>query len=202
MVTWFAAMGRRGSRARSAGAMPGRTAGRPGRRALVAVLVGLALVAVACSGGGPAQPGGSAQPGGGSGGGNAGGKVVGDVCGLLTPEELKAQLGVDFPAGTVKFVSGSTATCDWETPVGQSSALVSLTVEAFDSTQWDMTKKRDSARPVPGLGDDAVFGFLDVLWVKKGDLDFTIQMVILPAPSAATLDAAKIELAKLVLSRL
>jgi hypothetical protein len=178
------------------------------------VVACLAAVAVACSGGGSVQPGasvqpgGSTEPGGGSaagnaGGGNAGGgKVVGDVCGLLTPEELKAQLGVDFPPGTAKDVSGSTATCDWETQAGQSSALVSLSVEEFDSTMWDKTKKLNGARPVPGLGDDAVFGFLDSLNVEKGDLDFTIQMVMMPAPSAATLDAAKIELAKLVLSRL
>ena len=209
MVSWFAVTRRQGSRARSAGAaMPGRTAGRPTGGTFVVLVAGLALVAVACSAGAPAQPGGSAGPGGGATGGNAtggnagGGKVVGNVCGLLTPEELKAQLGVDFPPGTAKNVSGSTATCDWEAQAGQSSALVSLSVEAFDSTMWDMTKKLQGARPVPGLGDDAVFGFLDVLNVKKGDLDFTIQVVIMPAPSTGTLDAAKIELAKLVLSRL
>ena len=212
MVTWFAAMGRRGSRARGAGAaIPGRSEGRPRGWALVVVAC-LVAVAVACSGGGSAQPGGSTEPGGGSGGGSSsggsssggssgGGKVVGNVCGLLTPEELKAQLGVDFPPGVAKDVSGSTATCDWEAQGGQSGALVSLSVEEFDSTQWNMMKKVNGARPVPGLGDDAVFGFLDVLYVKKGDLDFTIQVVIMPAPSGS-LDAAKIELAKLVLSRL
>lgn len=209
MVTWFAVTGLQGYRTRTvAAATPRRPGGRPRGWALAVVVACLAAVAVACSGGGTAQTGGSTEPGGGSGGGNAGGgnagggKVVGDVCGLLTPEDLKAQLGVDFPAGTAADVSGSTATCDWETQAGQSSALVSLSVEEFDSTMWDKTKKLDGARPVPGLGDDAVFGFLDTLNVKKGDLDFTIQMVVMPAPSAATLDAAKIELAKLVLSRL
>ena len=45
-------------------------------------------------------------------------------------------------------------------------------------------------------------GAPDPLNMKKGDRDFTIEVVIMPAPSANTLDAAKIELAKLVLSRL
>jgi len=180
--------------------MPGRHEGRPGGRALVAVVAWLAAVTVACSGGGAAQPGGSTEAGGGSAAGNAGGgKVVGDVCGLLTTEELKGQLGVDFPPGIAKDVSGSTATCDWEAQAGQSSALVSLSLEEFDSTLWSKTKKL--ARPVPGLGDDAVFDSFDVLYVKRGNLDFTIQMVV-AGPSAANLDAVKLELARLVLSRL
>lgn len=34
-------------------------------------------------------------------------------------------------------------------------------------------------RPVPGLGDDAFFdGFLDVLFVRVGDLDFQLQIVL------------------------
>lgn len=153
------------------------------------------------AGGGAATPppgGGSTPPGGGS---SADGKVVGDVCGLLTPDELKTQLGVDFPQGTVKQVSGSTANCDWETSSGLSGALVSLTVEEFDEGQWKIAKKVEGARPQSGLGDDALFGFLDVLYVKKDNLDFTIQVVLMPAPTGS-LDNAKIELAKLVLSRL
>ncbi len=177
----------------------------PGR--LLVIVLATAFVA-ACgagatpTGGGPTDGGAASPAGGGTGGGTGGGKVVGDVCGLLTPEELKAQLGVDFPPGTAKDVSGSTATCDWEASAGQSSALVSLSVEAFDQSMWNITKKLNGARPVPGLGDDAVFGFLDVLNVKKGDRDFTIEVVIMPARPAATLDAAKIELAKLVLPRM
>ena len=163
----------------------------PGRLLVIALA---AAFVTACGAG--------ATPSGGGRGPTGGGKVVGDVCGLLRPEELKAQLGVDFPAGTEKQVSGSTATCDWEAQAGQSSALVSLSVEVFDAGMWDMTKKLQGARPVPGLGDDAVFGFLDILNVKEGSLDFAIEVVIMPAPSAATLVAAKIELAKLVLSRL
>jgi hypothetical protein len=188
--------------------MSGRDEGRPAGWTLAVVVACLAAVAVACSGGGLAQPGGSTQPGGGAGGGSAAGsssssgKVVDNVCGLLTPEELKAQLGVVFPAGTEAQVSGSTATCDWEVQAGLSGAIVSLTVEAFRAAQWDMTKKGQGARPVPGLGDDAVFGFLDTLNVKKGSLDFTIEAVVTPARSADNLEAAKIELAKLVLSRL
>ena len=172
----------------------------PGR--LLVIALAAALVA-ACgggatpAGGGPANGGATTPPGGGTGGG----KVVGDVCGLLTPAELKARLGVDFPAGTEKQVSGSTATCDWEVQGGQSNAIVSLSVEKFEQSQWNIAKKLNGARPLSGLGDDAVFGFLDVLYVKKGDLDFTIEVVIMPAPSGS-LDAAKIELAKLVLSRL
>ena len=175
----------------------------PGRLLVIA----LATAFVTACGAGATPSGGGGGPTGRSsptvgGGSTGGGKIVGDVCGLLKPEELKAQLGVDFPAGTEKQVSGSTATCDWEAQAGQSSALVSLSVEVFDAGMWDMTKKLQGARPVPGLGDDAVFGFLDILNVKKGSLDFAIEVVIMPAPSAATLDAAKIELAKLVLSRL
>ena len=80
MVTWFVVMGRRGSRARGAGAaMPGRHEGRPGGRALAAAVAGLALVAVACSGAGSAQPGGSTEPGGGATGGNAAGGSSGSA---------------------------------------------------------------------------------------------------------------------------
>lgn len=185
-----------------------RTPGRLLVIALAAAFVTACGAGATPSGGGGGPTGGSSPTAGGgssptAGGGPTGGsKVVGDVCGLLRPDELKAQLGVDFPAGTEKQVSGSTATCDWEAQAGQSSALVSLSVEVFDAGMWDMTKKLQGARPVPGLGDDAVFGFLDVLNVKKGGLDFTIEVVMMPAPSAATLDPAKIELAKLVLSRL
>ncbi len=180
---------------------------RPGR--LLAIALAAVLVA-ACggnatpAGGAPPPAGGGAptQPGyGTAGGGSGSGKVVGDVCSLLSPAELRAQLGVDFPPGTEKLVSGSTATCDWESSAGQSSAIVSLSVERFDQAQWNITKKLNGARPQSGLGDDAVFGFLDVLYVKKGNLDFTIEVVVMPAP-AGSLDAAKIQLAKLVLSRL
>jgi hypothetical protein len=181
----------------------------PGR--VLAIALATALVA-ACSGsatpaGGstagagattPAGAGATAPTGGGS---SINGKVVADVCSLLTPAEMKAQLGVDFPPGKVPEVSGSTATCEWQTPAGQSSALVSLSVEQFDQGQWNIAKKLNGARPQSGLGDDALFGFVDVLYVKKGDRDFTIQVVMMPAPSGS-LDEAKIELAKLVLSRL
>ena len=80
MVTWFAAMGRRGSRARGAGAaMPGRHEGRPGGRALAAAVAWLAAVTVACSGGGSTQPGGSRGSDGGSGGGSSSGGSSGSA---------------------------------------------------------------------------------------------------------------------------
>lgn len=188
-----------------------RVASRHPARLFTFVLVG-ALVA-ACAGGAtpaagsPAGGGAAASVGSGGaapagGGAPANGKVVGDVCSLLTPAELKAQLGVDFLAGTAKDVSGSTATCDWEVQGVQASALVSLMVEQFDQGQWNIAKKLTGARPQAGLGDDALFGFLDVLYVKKGDRDFTIEVVMSPALDPAALDTAKIELAKLVLSRM
>ncbi len=218
MVAWLVWVDRRGSGARSGGIVTSGRRESRGRGWGVAVVVTCLAVAVAaCSGGGAtqasstsaaraAQPAGSADAATGNGdsggAGAANGKVVAEVCGLLAPAELKAQLGIDFPAGTAKDVSGSSATCEWEAQTGQSNALVSLTVEAFDPAQWAITKKLNGARPVPGLGDDAVFGFLDVLNVKKGDRDFTIEIVLMPAPSAAAMDSTKIELAKLVLPRL
>jgi hypothetical protein len=78
MFSRFAAMCRRGPRVLGVSAdLPDRDEGRPGRGALVSIAACLAAVAVACSGGGPAQPGGSSGPGGATGGGNAGGSSSG-----------------------------------------------------------------------------------------------------------------------------
>jgi hypothetical protein len=191
---------------------------------LAALAAILAAASIGCSGGGGIASAGApgsaagvaasaADAGGGNGSGAAAsptgiagaptaGKIVEDVCSLLSTPDLKSVLGIDFPAGSAKDVSGSTATCDWEVHTGTTDALVSLVVESFDQGQWDIAKKLDGSRTVPGLGDDAVLGFLDVLDVKKGDRDFTIEIVLMPAASAATLDDQKIQLARLVLGRL
>lgn len=97
MSSWCASAGRRCPRVRGVrAAMPGRHEGRPGRWALIRCAALLAVVAVACSGGGSTQPGGSTEPGGGSRGGSAGGSS-----GSAPSSDVTATPPGPVPAGLV-----------------------------------------------------------------------------------------------------
>jgi hypothetical protein len=95
--------------------------------------------------------------------------------GVLTQEEVSAILGqsVTSAEGAATDMEYKTATLSLETTVG---------VENEDDSEGSMAGARKATgmlggtpEDVPHLGDDAFFGAMSVLYVRKGDTVITIQ---------------------------
>jgi hypothetical protein len=140
-------------------------------RTAIALLTALFLLASACSG--AAQPPGGASPAGASpaGGGasasstaSGGGGSKPDPCTLLSPDDLKAQIGVafqpDYPVPPDE--------CDWA-KVGGFTATITLTIKDIGSDGWGCILGAES---VAGIGDAACFdGGNGLLHVRHGSWD-------------------------------
>ena len=104
--------------------------------------------------------------------GSAGGSVGGakpDPCTLLTPDDLKAQLGAPFQAGVlVGSTSAPTVQCQWA-KVGGYTATLSLSIDDIGSSGFGCLPP---VQPVSGVGDEACFdGGGGLLHVRHGSWD-------------------------------
>ena len=165
---------------------------------VLAIALGLALVGCSGASGTPASgaaggAGGSGSNGGGaatstpaSGGGAStgnGAAVVPDPCTLLTPDEIKAQFGVEVAATGASGASAGAASpqCTWQaTAINQPLAGVDLTIEKLDPGFFDYSRNAAANHvDVAGLGDGAFFSAPSspyTLYVKKGNWQITLYV--------------------------
>jgi hypothetical protein len=158
---------------------------------------GTAPTGTAAGGGGAATngPGSTDQSGGGTG-------VSGlKACQLLSTSEIQAALGVTMQDG-VEEDNDQQVDCEWDAQ-GDSSPSVSVTVQPYDDTLWQMMSQGENARPISGFGDAAYMGFPHQgdITIKAKGYEIDLGIIDFVHPSAA-IDAADQALAKLVLSRL
>jgi hypothetical protein len=112
------------------------------------------------------SPGGASPAGGGASAPSTatGGGTKPDPCTLLSPDDLKAQLGVPFQPGN----RSSTTECEWA-KVGGFTATISLTIDDIGSSGWGCI---GGGPTVPGVGDAACFdGGNGLLHVRHGSWD-------------------------------
>lgn len=180
---------------------------RSNRRTLIGTL-GVALLVGACSSSGsstatPAGGGGGAAgtpaPGGNGGAGNVSSI---DACSLLTPDEIKAALGVDMKAG-VPQTTDNQVECEWDSQKDSDAVGVSVSVATYDDALWKTLSSAGNAKPISGFGEAAFTGVPHAgdISIKQGGYEIDLGIVDF------TLDNAKVgasaqSLAKLVLSRL
>jgi hypothetical protein len=135
-----------------------------------------ALVIVAVSACSVAGPGAGTPAGGGEATGagqtpgsdqtsDAGSATRPDPCSLLTPDELKTQLDVDFQPGVLDPISAASglggilkAYCTWNPQQSDVFRSVSLTIHATGTdapANFEAGRTVGNTKPAPGVGDDA-----------------------------------------------
>src|SRR5512143_2091261 len=156
---------------------------RSNRRTLLGT-VGVALVVGACSSSG--SP--TATPAGGGGGGggtqapagNGGtGNVAGiDACSLLTPDEIKAALGVDMKAG-VPQATDTQVECEWDSQKDSDAVGVSVSVNKYDDALWKALSSAGNAKPISGFGEAAFTGVPHAgdIAIKQGGYEIDLGIV-------------------------
>ena len=144
-------------------------------RSTRAVLAALVIVALwACTGAAPGTGPGTATPGGGGEAtagpgqattgsdqeGGAGSATRPDPCSLLTVDDLKAQLDLDFQSGVLDPISAGVglagsarAYCTWN-PL-KSDVFYTVTLVIYWSVSEFEADRPPNAKPAPGIGDDA-----------------------------------------------
>jgi len=158
------------------------------------MVLALALMAAACSGGGTDTAsdsgGGATDPSTADGGGDADGDDETDLpdpCSLWTTADLQAATGVGFGEGVFNdsLSAPQRQLCDWITPEGAPLAtaqvLVSGDPDVFEGSRTDATTDMD----VPGA--DAAYSINDddIIGMDVGGL--FVQVAYLPAGTADTL---------------
>src|SRR5581483_4491645 len=136
----------------------------------------------------------------GTGGGNA--SAI-KACDLLTLEEIKQATGAVMGAGRLQ-TTDTQASCDWDAPDGSSGASgVGIIVQNFDNSLWQTMSSSPHATGVTGIGQEAFKGFPHSgdLSVKQGKYEVDVGIIDFKH-DRATVDAAALNLMKLVLSRL
>jgi hypothetical protein len=168
-----------------------------------AVLAAVAIIAVsACSVAGP--PGAGTPAGGGEAtaagqtpgsdqASDAGSATKPDPCSLLTPDELKTQLDVDFQPGLlVGTPSAPHVECQWAEQ-GKFVASLTLAMDDIGSAGWGCL---GNAEPVPGVGDEACFGDVG-LHVKRGSWDLVFSGCEQCFTNDQLIDVAKVAVSRL-----
>jgi len=122
------------------------------------------------------------------------------ACSLLTPEEIRAALGVAMKPGVGQTGTDQQAACQWASE--DDSIDVGVTVQPYDDTLWTTLSSASGATPVSGIGEAAYKGVPHSgdLAVKQGGQEIDIGIVDFKDANA-TIDAAALALAKLVLPR-
>ena len=111
----------------------------------------------------------------------------GNAC-LNTVEEVSAAFGVEVTEAENTASSGGGAGCIYYTDKAafESAMATSLTVGSLSQTVFDSFAADDSADPVSGIGDEAIwFGGNSVFIVRKGDRVFSMSAGITSAGSDA-----------------
>jgi hypothetical protein len=174
------------------------TAPQP-RLLALAIAAGIALAACNSSSNS------SKQAGGGTAGSAAGGANASDIkaCSLLTLDEIKQATGSTMGAGLLQ-TTDTQASCDWNAPDGAPGAsAVGIIVQNYDDTMWQAMSGSKYASPVTGIGEKAFKGVPHKgdLSVKQGKYEVDVGIIDFHHDDA-TVDAAALQLMKLVLSRL
>jgi hypothetical protein len=123
-----------------------------------------------------------------------------EACSLLTPAEVGAAIEETAVAG--KQLNDVPKSCFWShDPKGADSSrrvvLVLVTPGQFQTASRNGYNKTE---PVAGVGDKAFYQIypdnpLPLIWVKKGETNFTIRIITLRKPKPPfTLDQAKAKL--------
>jgi len=119
------------------------------------------------------------------------GTPTGDIgFAFLTKEEMGAILGV--PVTSIEFSSKSDANYKTANPLVEATVEIERKSDEADAIQ-DMEASRQVTRHafggkadrVPGLGDDAVYGAINFLYVRKGDVVMTITPPTVQAAAQA-----------------
>ncbi len=133
------------------------------------------------------------------------GAAPSDPCSLLTPDEVKAVLGVEVDQGQPM----GSKTCAW-IPPGQPNSMnakkvvvTMLDEQAFNLAKTAVGRKGITKTPVKGVGDDAVYvtvaRMAATLSVKQGSLAFTVHVYGFPLDQ---IELKEKELALKILARL
>jgi Protein of unknown function (DUF3558) len=125
------------------------------------------------------------------------------ACELLTAEEIRQATGAMMVAGQLQ-TTDTQASCDWSSADPTSGASgVGVIVQEFDPALWQAMSSITKATPVAGIGQQAFKGVPHSgdLSVKQGNYAVTVGIVDFKHDNA-TVDAAALQLMKLVLSRL
>ena len=119
---------------------------------------------------------------------DGGGSAAGDVCALVTPEEMAGVFGV--PAVTQELFAGPPDTCDYQVDGAPQAALVLTTTGALPV--FDAMAADPGAQTIPGLGDRAVYSPSSlILLILKGDRLLTIAVLDESNDEAARLESMK-----------
>ena len=177
-----------------------------GRRASLLMLVGVAALVAACSGGGSVPAGnstGGSAPGN-STGGSAPGNGAADtstsnitnVCSVVTPADLVAAFG-----GSWDYMTGAAPlTCDFELTGNESSSALAAgsAVEIVLKPNSYAASGMGLAQSIDGLGEQAgVLG--NTLFIKRGA--DVIEILTMPYDASAKAQAAMVALGKAIYSR-
>jgi hypothetical protein len=125
------------------------------------------------------------------------------ACNLLTLAEIKQATGATMGAGLLQ-TTDTQASCDWNAPDGAPGAsAVGIIVQNYDDSLWQAMSGSKYATPVTGIGEKAFKGVPHKgdLSVKVGKYEVDVGIVDFHHDDA-TVDAAALQLMKLVLSRL
>jgi len=123
-----------------------------------------------------------------------------DPCSLLTPAEASVAIEQTSVAG--KQLPDVPKSCFWShSPTGADSSrrvvLVVVTASQFQTARRGMYNKIE---PAAGVGDEAFYQTypnnpLPLIWVKKGETNFTIRMITVLKPKPPfTLEEAQAKL--------
>jgi hypothetical protein len=141
--------------------------------------IAAALVLSACTGSSAPGTGGGGGGGGAYGGGSTpGGKAASiDACSLLTPDEIKQQLGVAVDNGLLQ-TTDTQASCDWTAPDGSGKA-VGIIVMDFDQSLWNAMSSAGNAKAVSGFGEAAFSGepAPGDLSIKQGSYEVDVGVI-------------------------
>lgn len=171
------------------------------RHARAAAVLGLLLLVAACNpSGGPTPAAVTLGPGGataspGAGGSPAGGvAAAADACALVTTAEMSEVTGQPV-AAAVAGTGSNTGACSYTLTSGTPVVLMTYVTGPSVPSIFDAYKQTESAEPIEGVGDEAVWGF-GTLFVRKGDKLINISPV-----GVGDNDAARLQLAGLIAER-
>src|SRR5262245_13633477 len=126
-----------------------------------------------------------------------------DACSLLTEAEIEAALGKPGKGGVPPDVSGNSVGCDWDGEAETDAIGITLQVDRFDADLWAIETKAEGVEPMPGIGDEAVRGWITngLLLIRKGGYEIDLGVIAIFADDAR-IKAAQQTLGTLVASRL
>ena len=119
------------------------------------------------------------------GGGDGGGRASGDLCGLVSEDQI-----AEFSGNDVTATEPSEGGCTWT--IGETDAINLRYESAFDPGLEIARQVCDDAEDVEGVGDEAVWcpGF-NVLYFNTGPDSLAVQLIyILEEPGRAQRDIA------------